>query len=221
MTEAISRDSGEDVLSSIRRLVAVDSPAQIKAQEAVTVTPPDQAPEPAKSALHEKLLLTPSLRVNEPDETDQSNSNEEVNFTAADTDIPSLTSQISRASLAPVIEAEFAAEEIGPMAEQTQQEAQVQFDNSAYTQSVEDRALEATLARLQAVLAGNVRASGGDMPGDGQEPLEELIDEGMLYQLVAHIVRQELQGELGEKITRNIRKLVRAEVAREIQLRQL
>jgi hypothetical protein len=90
-----------------------------------------------------------------------------------------------------------------------------------------DPALEETLARLEAALSGQpveqatvslddttatttARDASDDTP---------VIDEAMLYQLVANIVRQELQGELGEKITRAIRKLVRAEVARELQLR--
>ncbi|MFD1509979.1 hypothetical protein [Lacimonas salitolerans] len=41
-----------------------------------------------------------------------------------------------------------------------------------------------------------------------------LIDEEALRELVAEIVRQELQGALGERITRNVRKLVRREIHR-------
>ena len=40
------------------------------------------------------------------------------------------------------------------------------------------------------------------------------IDAEMLRDMVAEIVRQELQGALGERITRNVRKLVRQEVHR-------
>lgn len=43
---------------------------------------------------------------------------------------------------------------------------------------------------------------------------EALIDEAALRDLVAEIVRQELQGALGERITRNVRKLVRREIHR-------
>lgn len=42
------------------------------------------------------------------------------------------------------------------------------------------------------------------------------LDEEMLRQLVIDIVRQELQGALGERITRNVRKLVRREIQREL-----
>ncbi|MBV2358593.1 hypothetical protein KUH32_02305 [Thalassococcus sp. CAU 1522] len=41
-----------------------------------------------------------------------------------------------------------------------------------------------------------------------------VIDEDMLRDMVAEIVRQELQGALGERITRNVRKLVRREIHR-------
>ena len=39
-------------------------------------------------------------------------------------------------------------------------------------------------------------------------------DEDSLRELVSDIVRQELQGRLGERITRNVRKLVRREIQR-------
>lgn len=48
---------------------------------------------------------------------------------------------------------------------------------------------------------------------DDQIPTLEL-DEEMLRQMVVDIVRQELQGALGERITRNVRKLVRREIHR-------
>ncbi|WFE76144.1 hypothetical protein [Roseinatronobacter sp. S2] len=108
-----------------------------------------------------------------------------------------------------------------------------------------DLVLEATLARLERVLSEQKTQSQADgdhshsvtpdtlrpapdaHAGDLTDPQQTaassddpVIDEAMLYQIVANIVRQELQGELGERITRNIRKLVRAEVARELQLRK-
>lgn len=55
---------------------------------------------------------------------------------------------------------------------------------------------------------------------DAAQPLgvdgldESVIDEDVLRELVADIVRQELSGALGERITRNVRKLVRREIHR-------
>ncbi|SFR57093.1 hypothetical protein [Litoreibacter janthinus] len=49
---------------------------------------------------------------------------------------------------------------------------------------------------------------------------ESVIDEDALRDLVAEIVRQELTGELGERITRNVRKLVRREIHRALLTRE-
>lgn len=53
---------------------------------------------------------------------------------------------------------------------------------------------------------------------DGEETV---LDEEMLRDLVAELVREELQGALGERITRNVRKLVRAEIQRALAARDL
>lgn len=47
------------------------------------------------------------------------------------------------------------------------------------------------------------------------------IDERLLRDLVREVLREELQGELGERITRNVRKMVRAELARALTARDL
>ncbi|MDT0683297.1 hypothetical protein RM543_11410 [Roseicyclus sp. F158] len=46
------------------------------------------------------------------------------------------------------------------------------------------------------------------------------LDEAALSELVTRIVHRELQGSLGERITRNVRKLVRSEVERALELRR-
>lgn len=48
-----------------------------------------------------------------------------------------------------------------------------------------------------------------------------IMDEESLRELVADIVREELQGALGERITRNVRKLVRREIQRALTTQQL
>ena len=50
---------------------------------------------------------------------------------------------------------------------------------------------------------------------------EAILDEATLRELVAEIVRQELQGALGERITRNVRKLVRREIHRALTSHEL
>lgn len=62
-------------------------------------------------------------------------------------------------------------------------------------------------------------------PNASTSPFSEddatLLDEAGLRDLVADIVREELQGGLGERITRNVRKLVRAEIQRAFAARDL
>lgn len=52
-------------------------------------------------------------------------------------------------------------------------------------------------------------------------PGEAVLDEDTLREMVAEIVRAELQGRLGERITRNVRKLVRREIHRALAARDL
>lgn len=48
-----------------------------------------------------------------------------------------------------------------------------------------------------------------------------LSDENAMREMVGRMIREELQGELGERITRNVRKLVRREVKRALDSRDL
>ncbi|WP_412505715.1 hypothetical protein [Roseovarius sp. SYSU LYC5161] len=72
-----------------------------------------------------------------------------------------------------------------------------------------------------------------DAPADGRHDTERgadetafeylddtLIDEEALRDMVSELVRQELQGALGERITRNVRKLVRREIHRALTSQQ-
>jgi len=49
---------------------------------------------------------------------------------------------------------------------------------------------------------------------------ESILDEETLRDLVSEMVREELQGELGDRITRNVRKLVRREIQRALASRE-
>ncbi|WP_299886954.1 hypothetical protein [uncultured Ruegeria sp.] len=51
-------------------------------------------------------------------------------------------------------------------------------------------------------------------PADTLDQVMATMDEDELRHLIAEVVRQELQGALGERITRNVRKMVRREIAR-------
>ena len=68
--------------------------------------------------------------------------------------------------------------------------------------------------------------AGGDAPrqdlpaGTAASALEDsVVDEDFLRDIVSEIVREELQGDLGERMTRNVRKLVRREIHRALASR--
>ena len=74
---------------------------------------------------------------------------------------------------------------------------------------------EAVFAAAAAEVAGD---SGSDFELDSET---KLLDEDALRDMVGDIVRLELQGALGERITRNVRKLVRREIHRALTAQEL
>ena len=58
--------------------------------------------------------------------------------------------------------------------------------------------------------------SNAEQPADGQ-----FIDEDTIREIVSEMVRAELQGDLGDRITRNVRKLVRREIQHALAAREL
>ena len=75
-----------------------------------------------------------------------------------------------------------------------------------------DAAEASVIASLAADVLGDDSRLGASSADYAEEPL--LFDEEVLRELVRDILREELAGRMGERITRNIRKLVRAEIAR-------
>ncbi|PJE32544.1 hypothetical protein PSM7751_01551 [Pseudooceanicola marinus] len=65
--------------------------------------------------------------------------------------------------------------------------------------------------------AAHSRSEPADPYQDDAEDGDVTVDEEALRELVSDILRQELQGALGERITRNVRKLVRREIQRALQ----
>lgn len=60
-----------------------------------------------------------------------------------------------------------------------------------------------------------------DRTAEALQRAEALIDVDLLRQMVAEMIRHELQGPLGERITRNVRKLVRREINRALENRDI
>lgn len=55
---------------------------------------------------------------------------------------------------------------------------------------------------------------------DDEDDSEAFIDEEALREMVARMVREELQGTIGERITHNVRRMVRREIARALSLQE-
>ncbi len=80
-----------------------------------------------------------------------------------------------------------------------------------------------TVLMLTQEMRSGVRASSSELLAEGleddgaaAEPAPNL-DEAALRAMINAIVREELQGELGERINRNLRKLIRREIAEFIE----
>lgn len=77
---------------------------------------------------------------------------------------------------------------------------------------------------MQAAAEPANTGANADLPATsagGQAPAMPALDEEVLRDMVSDIVRQELQGVLGERITRNVRKLVRREIHRMLMSQEL
>jgi len=103
-----------------------------------------------------------------------------------------------------------------PQQEKTEDTGDFVFATTREGGAVDQAAEDAFTPVDAASDASHFDISGHDL--DGPESLfsddDTILDEEMLRELVTDIVRQELQGALGERITRNVRKLVRREIHR-------
>ena len=82
-------------------------------------------------------------------------------------------------------------------------------------QSIEAKAVQAVLQDVQKVVDDEGWPDDGVQLEANADPLSEpIIDREELRGIVVEMIHQEMRGELGERITRNVRKLVRREIQR-------
>jgi len=254
MTDETSRQGYDDVLSSVRRIVASEAGAAAEAETG-------------------KLLLTPSLRVAGPEEQAES---DDFSRPVPGRDFPTLEDRIAEleaavgsehvdwepdgsedqaqhAPRAVVLPMNRSARRTGAERSETETdendlvfavagesegaEAPLEFGDKAADAEDEAPAAEPETpgqSESQPLAAEGERPAApafatfrhrGQLPTPPENLLDDdepaLLDEGALRELVAEIVREELQGGLGERITRNVRKLVRAEIQRAFAARDL
>lgn len=215
MSDPMTNMEIEDVLSSIRRLVSEDH--RLPPRVAVKVELPA-----------DKLVLTPALRI-------VPESRPTLPAPEIAVPEPSVESAPSHEAAAAVMEAALSTSaedwepdgseapaidwtvewEVGPASE-TAKVATVEFSSVRSDVPVTESEQEPE-AQAEPLLDDEL-----DPLADLDEGLAEpLVDEEMIRDIVRQVLREELQGTLGERITRNVRKLVRAEINRALAARDL
>lgn len=235
MSDPVTNVEIEDVLSSIRRLVSSED--RPKPQEGTAQSPRQRDPDA------DRLVLTPSLRVDDtapkegtPDDVAPQDDNAALKARVAE-----LEDVVSRQgdqwdpdgatdnanSGSPVASLPWedyvpdgwegsadadspdpAAREAPPEAEDAPPDPATPPTDDSPENLIADG--DTDLNRAEAQDAGDFLAGSDDF-----------LDEDALRDLVADIVREELQGALGERITRNVRKLVRREIHRALASQEL
>jgi hypothetical protein len=218
MPDPVKNAEIEDVLSPIRRLVADDAPA------------PMEPPAAPKAEGADKLVLTPALRI----QPQESEAEEPAKAEAAPTDD---WEEVTLEDRIAELEAAVASsdEEYEPDGSEVEASAPAMdlsaFEDDTFELSPEHAvALEpGAEAAAEPEAAEDTAQEAEEEPAEAtsettednvfEDELSEVFDEEMLRDLVSEFVRKELQGELGERITRNVRKLVRREINRALAAR--
>ncbi|MFO6463060.1 hypothetical protein ACK8OR_01600 [Jannaschia sp. KMU-145] len=207
----------EDVLSSIRRLVATDA-----AKEA-TAPRDDTAAETTEAA----LLLDPKQRVTEPEDPfqmiralaqEERDGRDAGSFTDAVPDeISAISTDLEAEPMARWDDAELARDvaeaAASPVPEDYAEDTDYQGDAEAVGPEIAPVAevMQPEMAGAAKVSEAETSAADDDA-ADLSDVMDAIPGDDALRDLIAEIVRQELAGELGERITRNVRKLVRREL---------
>ena len=231
MSDETTKSDYDDVLSSVRRIVSTEIDAAADKEAG-------------------KLLLTPALRVSDADASPGSNSDARdyptledriadleaaVSADAADWEPDGSEDQAQHKPdgvVLPLRPADATSVEPEPEAADN---AADPIDDIAAADAADDGAGDddptpppANTPEPREPVApplATFRHRTGSYPDPIDNVLAEdepaLLDETALRDLVAEIVREELQGGLGERITRNVRKLVRAEIQRAFAARDL
>lgn len=107
------------------------------------------------------------------------------------------------------------AEEVFEADDAEEQSSGGEADTADHLHTAQDDPAEGSVSEAD-IAAGAAAAAGLDMTADDQ-----LLDEDTLREMITEIVHAELQGALGERITRNVRRLVRREIHRALTARDL
>ncbi|MGC9370313.1 MAG: hypothetical protein ACP5DX_12300 [Paracoccaceae bacterium] len=215
MSDPVKTEDIEDVLSSIRRLVSEEPGGRA----------PLAADMPSQPG---KLVLTPAFRVADEANSAPAAAEEEAAPDPEGAPLPEAGAEDAlptfiRAAAAEAVSTEPATEvwdESSLRERVAELEAAVAESGGDWEPDGSEDAPETVpLARVAARDEEEKAEHGAEAPEPGAE--EAVLDEEALRDMVADIVRRELQGEMGQRITRNVRKLVRQEINRALASRDL
>lgn len=192
---------------------------------------PDESSEDVAAQVDEEVKLEPLiLEMPKVDAPETPQIEEELDESAEDVDVPvaELVQEQSEAAFfaksSASLSAKIAALEtvIGKTEEQWEPDDTGKSDYSGTEAPAMKWDTEDTLADDEPapqLEEQNSDASAGESVFG--QAADDILDEDALRDLVSDIVREELQGALGERITRNVRKLVRREIHRALAAQDL
>lgn len=203
MSEAAQSNDVDDVLSSIRRLVSENAKAA-QGRAALVLTDDHRIVQEDTSAAD---LVPQPETVAAPELPRMVKATTEKMGNAAP------TVKVARGTIppAPPVHDVMGEREAPPMPRKSLVEESVQDAVLEEALSALDESFSTAEAGWHDVAPEEVQSFPESAPTHGDE---QTVDTDDLREVVADIVRQELRGELGERITRNVRKLVRREIQR-------
>jgi hypothetical protein len=231
MSDPVANVEVEDVLSSIRRLVSEDSSSSMKTTTPVTLSA-------------DRLVLTPALRVEDHQDEDVAAVEPTIQawseFGAGPEDQDAMLVYRSENDTDPtsdVYEPEY-AEDVQDHYERPQEETHEVPEAPAAEPFVPEAVVNHAEPEAPSMKSDDVgsdsdahNAEGDNAENDEvdvepqqaafSQPADKLLDENALRDIMRETVREELQGALGEHITRNVRKLVRREIYRALAAQEL
>ena len=189
------RIPSDDILSSIRRLVVDEQRAGVGAG--------------AKAPVRDKLILTPNLRVVTSASRQHPNAALQPLHLQAPARVglttPQLVASVTQGMDPEAMDWEPESDTPGP-----------EIDSLDLARFAQARSAHSPATEAQAPMVE-------DVTQDWQEatppPQHDALPDQVLRELVRELVREQFQGDLGLHITRTIRKLVKSEIARELDLR--
>ena len=212
MSDPVANVEVEDVLSSIRRLVSEDSRPSIKTATSVTLSA-------------DRLVLTPALRVEDHQDEDVAAVEPTIRvwseFGAGPEDQDAMLvdrSENDSDATSDVYEPEY-AEDVQDHYERPQEETHEVPE--APSMKSDEVGSDSDAYNAEGDNAETVEVDVEPQQATSSQVVDELLDENALRDIVRETVREELQGALGERITRNVRKLIRSEIHRALAAQEL